>query len=161
MTKIIQPPIAIPDFIEEFTVFLSGTIDMGNSINWQQKVIDTLKERDINIVILNPRRKDWDASWKQSKDNAEFKGQVDWELDGQYICDLNVMYFAPDSKSPITLLELGLAAESEKLVVCCPEGFYRKGNVDIVCERYGIDQVDNVDAMIEYIVNSYNETQSL
>lgn len=161
MLKVIQPPTTLPDFIEEFTVFLSGTIDMGNSINWQQQVIDALKERDINIVILNPRRDDWDASWKQEIGNPQFKGQVNWELDGQYICDLNAMYFAPDSKSPITLLELGLAADSEKLVVCCPEGFYRKGNVDIVCERYDIDQLDSLDALIEYIVNAYNETQSL
>ena len=48
------------------------------------------------------------------------------------------MYFAPATKAPITLLELGLSARSGKLVVCCPDGFWRKGNVEAVCTRYGV-----------------------
>ncbi len=55
------------------------------------------------------------------------------------------MYFDPNTKSPISLLELGLYAASDKLTVCCPEGFWRKGNVDIVCERYGVEQVDTIE----------------
>ena len=27
--------------------------------------------------------------------------------------------------------------------MCCPEGFWRKGNVDIVCERFGIPCVED------------------
>jgi hypothetical protein len=57
----------------------------------------------------------------------------------------------PKTKSPISLLELGLHANSSKLIVCCPEGFYRKGNVDIVCKKYGIMQVDTFDSLIEKI----------
>jgi hypothetical protein len=53
--------------------------------------------------------------------------------------------------SPVTLLEMGLHARSKKLVVCCPDGFWRKGNVDIVCERYGIQQVENLTQIIEHI----------
>ena len=58
------------------------------------------------------------------------------------------MYFDPETKSPITLLELGLYARSGKLVVCCPHGFWRRGNVDIVCDRYGVDQVKLLDTLI-------------
>jgi len=36
------------------------------------------------------------------------------------------------------------------MIVCCPEDFWRKGNVDIVCERYGVDQVDTLDELIEF-----------
>jgi hypothetical protein len=48
------------------------------------------------------------------------------------------MNILPESKSPITLLELGLHANSSRLMVCCPDGFYRKGNVEVVCHRHNI-----------------------
>jgi hypothetical protein len=38
-----------------------------------------------------------------------------------------------------------LFARSGKLLVCCPEGFWRKGNVEIVCARYGVPLVGELD----------------
>ena len=35
-------------------------------------------------------------------------------------------------------------AKPNKMIVCCPEGYFRKGNLDIVCNKYGIKQVDNL-----------------
>jgi hypothetical protein len=61
------------------------------------------------------------------------------------------MYFDPTTKSPISLLELGLHARTGKLIVCCPEPFWRKGNVDIVCKSYDITQVENIEEVIEKI----------
>jgi hypothetical protein len=48
------------------------------------------------------------------------------------------MWFAPETQAPITLLELGLHARGGRLVVGCPDGFWRKGNIEIVCARYAI-----------------------
>jgi hypothetical protein len=62
-----------------------------------------------------------------------------------------VMVFDPNTLSPISMFELGLHAKEQKLVVLCPEGFWRKGNVDVVCEYYGINQVDTFDELIEFI----------
>jgi hypothetical protein len=62
--------------------------------------------------------------------------------------DIIIMYFAPNSQSPISLLELGLHAKTPKLMVICPEGYWRKGNVDIVCERYGIKMYKNLEEML-------------
>ncbi|KAJ6545564.1 hypothetical protein B0H19DRAFT_1167988 [Mycena capillaripes] len=56
-----------------------------------------------------------------------FKEQVDWELDSQDRADFIAMFFHPYTKAPVSLLELGLYAPSGKMVVCCPEGFYRPG----------------------------------
>jgi hypothetical protein len=81
---------------------------------------------------------------------------VNWELNGLDKADYILMYFSPETKSPISLLELGLYAASGKLIVCCPEGFWRKGNVDIVCEKYGIQTVDTLDELINVIVNKIN-----
>jgi hypothetical protein len=88
--------------------------------------------------MLNPRRDDWDASWRQAIDDPRFREQVEWELAGLEQADLVGMYFAPTTQSPITLLELGLTARSGRLIVCCPPGFWRRGNVEVVCARYRI-----------------------
>jgi len=62
-----------------------------------------------------------------------------------------VVYFDKDTKSPITMAELGLHAHDNKMVVLCPEGFWRKGNVDIICDKYNIEQVKTFDELIERI----------
>lgn len=121
------------------TVFLAGTIDMGNSEDWQQTIIDECSHQ--NIVFYNPRRKNWNKDWEQTMGDNPFTEQVEWELDSLEQADLILMYLAPGSKSPISMLELGLFSNSEKMVVCCPDGFWRKGNIDIVCRRYSIKRV--------------------
>ena len=129
------------------SVFLGGSIEMGKAEDWQKLLIKALSDKQ--IIFLNPRRNDWDSTWEQTITNPEFKLQVTWELTALEFSDIIVMYFDPNTKSPISLLELGLHAKSKKLIVFCPEGFWRKGNVDIVCEKYGITQVDSVDELIK------------
>ena len=136
MAHVVQPPEPF-EHLEGKTLFLAGSIEMGTAERWQQSVISALVEQD--AVILNPRRDEWDASWEQRIDNPVFREQVEWELSGLERADVIALYLAPQTKSPISLLELGLHARQDKLVVCCPEGFWRKGNVDIVCARYGIE----------------------
>lgn len=118
---------------------------MGKAVDWQTELTNDLSDRD--ITILNPRRDDWDSSWEQTIKNEQFRTQVRWELTALEQADIVVMYFDPATKSPISLLELGLFAKTGKLLVCCPEGFWRKGNVDIVCEMYGITQVKTLAEM--------------
>lgn len=117
-------------------VFLAGSIEMGTAVNWQQAVVDHLA--DLNAVFLNPRREQWDASWAQNRHNEPFRQQVEWELKALERCHFILMHFEPQTKSPVTLLELGLYARSGKLFVSCPDGFWRQGNVHITCHRYGV-----------------------
>ncbi len=65
----------------------------------------------------------------------------------QEAATLILMYFAPNTRAPITLLELGLFARSGKLVVCCPGEYWRKCNVEVVCTRYGIEMVTDLQAL--------------
>lgn len=118
---------------------------MGKAVEWQATVTKALE--DLEVLICNPRRVTWDASWINSYESEHFRLQVEWELDAMEKADLILFYFAPDTKAPITLLELGLHARG-KGIVCCPEGYWRKGNVDVVCRRYGIPQVDTLDELI-------------
>lgn len=118
------------------TMFLAGSIEMGTAADWQMELVTALGKRD--LTILNPRRADWDSTWKQSLDEPQFREQVEWELDGLERADLVAMWFDPATKAPITLLELGLTARTDKLVIGCPEGYWRKGNIEVVCSRFGI-----------------------
>lgn len=131
------------------TVFLAGTIDQlegQGGRNWRYTAIEHLE--DLEITIYNPLRHDWDSSWKQHPSFQPFKDQVTWELKGLEEVDVIMLYLEPGSKSPISLLELGTFRTSKRMVVGCPEGFYRRGNVQIFCERYGIELVDTFEALL-------------
>lgn len=114
------------------TVFLAGSIENGTAERWQDEM------GELDAVVFNPRRPDWDSSLRNEKENGQFYDQVTWELDHLDKADIIAMYFDPNTQSPISLLELGLHATSSKLVVCCPKEFWRSGNVEITCNRYNI-----------------------
>jgi hypothetical protein len=91
----------LPQHDPRVKVFLAGTIDTGNSVDWQAQLAEALAEED--VMLLNP--------------------------------------------------QLGLHAKGNKLVVYCEEGYSRKGNVDIVCERYKVLRVSSIDALAAHIKN--------
>ena len=146
---IIKAPKKFIDYLNKPSVFLAGSIEMGKAEDWQARIEKELNRSD--ILILNPRRDNWNRSWKQDINNIQFKGQVEWELEAQEKSNIIALNLVAGTKSPITLLELGLFAETGKLIVHCPEGFWRKGNVDIVCRRYKIKQVINIEEFIKKI----------
>jgi hypothetical protein len=146
MATILKPPTLIPTPPEQRVLFLAGSIDLGAAPPWQRSLAKSLLDIP-RLLILDPRRDEWDPNWAQSKEDPNLCGQVEWELDGLELADVIAYYFAPGSKSPVTMIELGLHARGGKAVVCCPDGFWRKGNVDIVCDRYGVEQVDSLDAL--------------
>lgn len=141
---------------DEISIFLGGSIDMGAAENWQDRLTKDLSDYK-DVVILNPRRDDWDSSWKQDPTpGTQFYEQVAWELGQQENADVLVYYFAVDSKSPITLLELGLFG-ADNVIVCCPKEFYRYGNVKMVCDRYEITMVETYEDMLKTIRDSLDE----
>lgn len=138
------------------SLFLGGTIDMGNSRNWQSIVINELDS--FKIKIFNPRNEFWDTSLEQDISNQQFKNQVEWELAAQEKCSHIIYNFEKDSKSPITFLELG-TFKDKNLIVVCPKGFYRYGNVDIFCRKYKIPMYESLELammQIKTIFNNYN-----
>jgi hypothetical protein len=146
---IFYPPNAYPSFPNKKYLFLAGSIEMGKATDWQKEVSEKLA--DLDIVILNPRRPDWDSSWVQSVENEEFVKQVEWELEGLEKADLIIMYFAANTYSPISLLELGLHAREKKVIVYCEPTFWRKGNVDVVCRKYGVKQANSWEELLEEV----------
>lgn len=141
----------------EFRIFLAGTIDMGDSEDWQSKIRSHFIGEpnsgvsNTTVIIYNPRRDEWNKDWKQEFSDPNFYQQVNWELNALEKSDLVILNILPDSKSPISLLELGIFAKSGKIKVCCPKGFYRKGNVDVVCDRYDIPLYHNMEDLLNSI----------
>jgi len=143
------PPAPLDFDRTRLSVFLAGSIEQGVAEHWQATLVHAL--RDLDITVLNPRREAWDATWPQEVGFAPFREQVEWELEAQEKADLIAFYFSPTTHAPITLLELGLAAGRRHAVVCCPAGYWRRGNVEVVCARYAISQVATLDDLGSYI----------
>lgn len=142
--KIFTAPEKINDALNyEKKIFLAGSIEMGKAEEWQNEVINLFHERQpllkTNLAIFNPRRKEWNASWEQKYENPVLSQQINWELRGLSWADIVYFYFAPNTISPISLLELGKFYE--KAIVFCNDDYSREANVNIFCEHYKIKQV--------------------
>lgn len=134
------------------SIFLAGTTtSTTDSTDWRDALSSLLA--DSPITIYNPYRADWDSTWREDASFAPFREQVEWELDKQADADVVVFYFHPSTQAPISLLELGLhAPASGKVIVCCPEGYCKRGNVQIVCERFDIEMVGSLQELGDAIV---------
>lgn len=139
--------------LDTTTVFMAGSIEMGKAEDWQTRLFKMTS--DLPVQYLNPRRDEWDSSWEQSVHNEKFVEQVKWEL--ERLKNLKhsghqVFYFDSNTTSPITLMELEfVAADHNVIAVCCPKGYFRKGNVDIVCRQYGIPVVETLEELAQAI----------
>jgi hypothetical protein len=128
------------------SIFLAGTIDDGKSEDWQSKLIEEFSE--YNITILNPRRN----NWGDLSDN-ELRKQITWELDHLEKADIIFMYIIGTSKSPISLLEMGIHIKDSKLIVVCEPEFYRYDNVRITCEYYNAEIYDSLGEGIDALLS--------
>lgn len=132
-----------PEIKNYKSVFFAGTIDNGDSINWQQELTNKFSKDD-EIIIYNPRNKHWD------KNASDIDYQIKWEQEHLDKSNLIVMVLLDDSKSPISLLELGLYAQSKKIIVFCSNKFYRFDNVKLTCEKYNIPLYTKFDTNVIY-----------
>lgn len=133
-----------PTETDNVTVFLAGSIEQGKAEKWQDKITDIFKDVE-GITFLNPRRPDWDPTW--GEDNPKLIEQINWEQDSLLVADLVFIYFDPNTKSVVTMMELGqvLERKADRIIVICPKGFWRRSNVDVTCGRYGVDIFDSFD----------------
>jgi len=149
LSRVITAPEPLPARFKQTAVFLAGSIDDGAAEHWQDVVIAAC-EPD-SVVLLNPRREKWLAATDHHSRNPAFREQVEWELQALERAEIVAMYFAPESRAPISLLELGLWARSGKLIVACPDTFWRKGNVELVCQRYHVPLVSDLEQLIRAV----------
>jgi len=132
--------------LERYTIFLAGSIDEGRARPWHLEVVKALDPFD--ILILNPKREEWDASWEQSADNPQFREQVTWEFKAMQNSDMILFVFTEESKAPVSMYEYGRFAHIKDSLICVEEGFYRQGNLDLYSSFDEIPIYHNLDEMI-------------
>lgn len=127
--KVFTPEIPDEKGKEDYGVFLAGTIEMGNSPDWQAKAIRRLQ--DLDVCIYNPRR-------VVAPDEALIADQINWELNSIAKCEFIFMHLAANTISPISLYELGLlqgnnrvGQRSKHIVIACDPQYTRVANVKV------------------------------
>jgi len=163
MIKMIKAPALLSENDNNsYKIFFAGSIDNGSAIDWQAKVFKDLKKLvnglgstklKQDIVCISPRRDNWGPPTEE-----KMIYQIIWELSNIDRSDLVIVYFADDSKSPITFLELGtLLANNKNIIIYCSDKFYRYNNVKITSEHYSKsitetykDFLDNIVSEIDY-----------
>ncbi|KAI0133859.1 hypothetical protein BJ170DRAFT_177157 [Xylariales sp. AK1849] len=124
-----------------WSVFLAGTT--SGPTDWREILSNHLS--DLPVTIFNPLRPDWNSSWAEDITFAPYREQVEWELEKQEKADIVAVYFGAGTDAPISLLELGLCTKEKKAIVHAQDGYEKKGNVQIVCQKYGVEIVDRVE----------------
>lgn len=149
---IIKPPNPLR-FDGRKIVFIAGSIEQGTAINWQPRAEEKFSP---HAIVLNPRRDNWDASLKQDITEPVFKDQVIWEMTGIDASTVVFFYFDPDTRSPITLGEFYYCIGADRpTVVVCPPGYWRRGNVQVMCLRYDVTLLDDLDEGMDHVVENY------
>lgn len=152
--NIIKPPNQLPHVkMLNKSLFLAGSIDMGVAVDWQKTVQNELQ--DLEGTIFNPRRDTWDPTWEQSLKNPKFVEQVNWEMDALNMAETIMVYFDPNTKSPITFFELGYNIKSGRVILCCPDGFWRKGNIEVYAQRQRMKVHNTLNEMIDFYRGLY------
>jgi len=142
------------------SIFLAGSIEMDKAEMWQDQIFKRIKSIGTSnksieeIVIYNPRRDNWDSSWEQSIEDVNFVKQVEWELEHIEQSNLVIFYLQPGTKSPISLMELGIVSKEslsneKNVIVLCPDGFHRKGNVDITARWFDMNTANDMEDLVQ------------
>ena len=127
------------------SIFLSGSIERSD-VPWQTHLTRLLAH--LPVTIFDPRRDDWDDTWVERKSDPRFKTQTEWELEQLGRADIVAVCFLPGTDAPVTLLEFGLTVRKRNVVVCCHEEFSGRGNVEMICARFGAPLVDTLDELV-------------
>ena len=118
-------------------LFLAGTIDMGESYDWQSEIYHFIANK-FNLCcvdIFNPRRPDWNKSWSQYPVHPILRRQIEWELECLERADIIALVLMSNSLSPISLMELG-AFKDKQMLIFCPHDFWRRANVEVFVKKY-------------------------
>lgn len=135
------------DVGERVRIFLGGSIEMGKAPDWQNAFAK--KIASLPIAVFNPRRIHWDDSLEQDIKNEALHHQMDWEMTNLDKADLIILYLHPDTISPVSLMELGRYSQSGKIIVCCPKGYHRRGNVQYLCKKDNVLLLDDFDELVK------------
>jgi hypothetical protein len=152
---IINAPAKYNPELSGVTVYLAGVVDRAVTEDWRDQITTALGKLRLSfdITVFNPKRNDWDEGWIPEMNNPQFSEQVNWELDALNISKWIIVYFKKNAQAPVSILEFGMYADSGRLLVCCEGGFWKKGNIDIICSRKNIPAFETMQQLTGHLVN--------
>ncbi|KAK4466865.1 hypothetical protein QBC42DRAFT_258200 [Cladorrhinum samala] len=159
--QIVRAP-SRPTITGKKSIFLAGTTTPTDGPDWRDILISAISH--LPVTVFEPTRSDWDSTWEEDIKCPKFREQVEWELDMQERSDVVVIYFGPNTKAPISLLELGLVARSGKAIIGYHKQYEKRGNLQVVALKFGIKiaEVDgNYDKLLELVTKTTNEQLAL
>ncbi|EKJ79303.1 hypothetical protein NXS19_002738 [Fusarium pseudograminearum] len=137
------------------SVFLAGVTTSTREPDWRQALTDALSNHP--VVILNPDRRDWDSTWREDFSDKRWAEQVLWELDMQEAADIIVFMFHEATEAPISLMELGLAVRTKSVIVCAHPDYRKRGNVDAVCRKFGVQLLDTLEELVRCLITMLDQ----
>lgn len=147
-----------PQFTGKKSVFLAGTTSkVGDEPDWRDSLTRQLSR--LPITVINPIPPNW-VDWPEEISFKPFREQVEWELDMQEKADIVLIYYGPHTLAPISLLELGLCAPTKKAIVCCDKEYKKRGNVQIVARRYGLEFLENKRDMAAAVIRKLGSLEN-
>jgi len=132
-------------------LFLAGSIEQGKAEDWQALTVKALT--NYTVDIYNPRVAKWDDKLEQTIMCDAFREQVIWEQRYLAKCEYVLFNFIGDTKSPISLLELGQCCNStgQQVIVVCPPEFWRRGNIELVTTLFKMPLYRTLDEGIAHV----------
>ena len=118
-------------------IYLSGAM-LGS--DWQSKFIKKLG--DLRVDVFSPR-------YPSSHIASVPDGIFEWEMDHMSIANVIAFYFSPEDSCSSALMALGMYAKTDRVIVCCEDTFEHKGDIDALCEREDVPQVDSLKTLIK------------
>jgi len=133
---------------DKMLLFLAGSIDLELPGNWRKSVTSALEDY---FNFFDPTT----LKYNSMKD-AEWEEHIKWELEAMKSSDLVLINFLENSASPISLVELGLNTMNNKLIVVCPDNFYKRKYIQVLCEYYSTPIFSALNTALAYIVEKFD-----
>ncbi|KAH6886283.1 hypothetical protein B0T10DRAFT_490939 [Thelonectria olida] len=139
-----------PEQTHRRSIFLAGTTTATGEADWREALSKALADQP--VTIFNPKRDDWDSSWREDSSDERWAEQIQWELDMQHQANIVVVLFHGVTAAPVSLAEMGMASQTGKLIACALDGYSKRGYVEAVCWKYKAPFVTTEDQLKREVV---------
>lgn len=131
-------------------ISLTGPISSKRERCWQLPVAEDLRAR--GFQVRTPLEKRWLSEWLEHTGEPVFQRNVASNFQDLDESDEILMHFTEDSLAPTSLLQFGRYVHSGKLTVSCERGFWRRGNLEIMCGLYGVPLFESQRDGVEHLL---------
>lgn len=150
-------------------IYLSGSVDLGNNMGWQEKFINGLAKitdpvngdprfKTKSYCVFNPKIPIKNPN--PTLDNQEFCTKFRWECQMMANSDIVFCNFMKKSKSPSAIYGLLLNAQAAgKTIVRCPLEYMGYPTVKLLTESYQIPILGDTGNVINVMELAYQRCQ--